>query len=111
MRCDDEHFLDSSGRMCVEHPKGIDFCRTYESEDVCTECQSNYYPKDKKCAAVDKANMIPGCYTYDEKQKCLDCQDDQFWIDGNCLSILAKNCLTFQSEKECKTCDFGFELL
>jgi len=71
--CEKTHYLDSTGRFCIENPTGVDFCRIYESNMVCSTCNTNYYPLNGKCVTVDKEKLLQGCYTYDNNQSCTEC--------------------------------------
>lgn len=111
VKCESTHYLDSTGRMCVENPTGVDYCRQYQDKLSCAVCNTNYYPVNSKCLPIETAKQVQGCYTYDSNQNCVECQQDQLKRDGQCVSILALNCLTLKNEKECESCNFGFELL
>lgn len=46
----------------------------------------------------------------DNQISCVECLENYMFVKDECVFILAKNCLTYISFKECEKCNLGYEL-
>lgn len=54
--------------------------------------------------AVPAENLINNCRYYNAEKACTQCNTNYVLTGNQCLEATAKNCLTFTSVSECKTC-------
>lgn len=95
--CSEGFYIDKTTQQCVELDKEklISGCVSYESQEICTTCDSKNYIKEGKCEAI--AVPVDKCLLADsaELTKCLECEE------GYILNLDRKSCLKVTASENC----------
>ena len=109
--CASQYFLDTATKKCVsvETANLITNCNAYGSNQICLNCEDEYYVSQATCVAIDAANTITNCRNYLNTNTCNLCDE------GYLLSLDLKkctqptnttNCSNYTTVK-CETCGSG----
>lgn len=109
--CLDNYFLSQSQSECVKFPTGVKNCFYYSDDVTCTQCSAGYYLSSNFCLAVEGTAVINQCQFYNANKECIACNTNFVLVSGQCQAPTAKNCLTFASITECKTCPSKYYLV
>ena len=110
--CDENHLLNSVTKKC--DLRTAQNCQTVKANtDECETCQTGFWMDASENDKCKDLTTVMGCAVYAQNEnKCLSCESDRYMQVNLCFEVTDEvaNCLFYQSNGYCKTCQSGFEL-
>ena len=102
--CSENYYVAPNKKTCLPNPLGIPGCRTYLSAKECITCKTKMYLNEKQCIQIKIEEEISNCIYYQNENSCSECRIGYLIGNKICKQALAKNCLTYDSIKQCASC-------
>ena len=119
--CATDHYLKKNSGDCNSNAVSCDECIRYqkdegcqkmkEDQDLCDQCEDNYFINSTLTQCVLRTNLE--CKTYDiNDDKCKSCNPDKYFVadSGMCIApTTVKNCKEYNAPvNKCSTCEDTF---